>query len=180
MTQAQLAEKARVPRPHVSAIEHGRKNAGVKMTRSLAKALGLRGKAREEFIGVSVEASGRNRITVAEVAASESPAAKFGAWLDVLNFLLPGRTVKAAHFSKEAANCDVLVETADGGEVAIEFKRGFAVVITNGIRKRGPLDRGQLRQLAAHYPRTPSEPAFAILKKAAKDSGLEAVIFGPR
>jgi len=180
MTQAHLAEKARVPRPHVSAIEHGHKNAGVKMTLALAKVLGLQGTARDEFVEVSVAASGRNHVTVAEVAASASPAAKFGIWFDVLNFLMPGRTVKTAHFSKEAVNCDILVETTDGDEVAIEFKKGFAVVITNGIGKRGPLDRGQQRQLFAHYPSTPSAAAFARLKKAAKDSGLEAVIFGPR
>ena len=41
-TQAELAEKARIPRPNLSAIESGKREVSLKTLRALAEALGVR------------------------------------------------------------------------------------------------------------------------------------------
>ena len=68
MTQAQLAEAARVARPNLSAIERGARDVTLKTVRALALALGVRPGVLVDGIAPGADAPAMGRATLERVA----------------------------------------------------------------------------------------------------------------
>jgi transcriptional regulator with XRE-family HTH domain len=109
LTQSELARRAGVPRPNLSAIERGQREVSLRTVRALAVALGVRAGVLVDGVLPQEEEGGRlsreamERIADAVVEKTRLRDAKERALADQLSSLVRARLRAAGHRTKKAA-----------------------------------------------------------------------------